>query len=332
MNEGGEGHSGRGADRERTRGAVAVMVAVSLVAIFGAAALTVDMGTAWTEKRQLATASDAAALGAGGRYAFGSNGCGVTAVDLVHANDPDATLTGCRHVASGSAGTVEVTLEKDVQYVFAPIIGVNSGTVTETTVIQYGIPSGVGGLRPFGLCVEALSTVAEYQNWNKVDPSAVMVIPYGKGTNVEACNGGASVPGNWGMVNFNGGSQSNAETKAWVANGYPEMLSPGWYVGSTGAFSNSVSPELAALVASGEVFPIPLFTEAMGNGNNAQLLIEGFAWVKLHGFRATGSAHDRYLELQFMTGVFEGQCCDPDGIDMGARVVRICSYDSAASC
>jgi len=72
-----------------------------------------------------------------------------------------------------------------------------------------------------------------------------------------------------------------------------------------------------------------------GNGANALFTIEGFALVRLVGFRTSGPEAQRYLEIQFVSRIAQGECCDPGGPDLGLRVVRICAVegtDPSARC
>ncbi|MGI9624424.1 MAG: hypothetical protein ACR2PK_16445, partial [Acidimicrobiales bacterium] len=81
-------------------------------------------------------------------------------------------------------------------------------------------------------------------------------------------------------------------------------------------------------------FPLPLFSEATGNGSNAVFEIVGFVSVRVLDFKTNGSQADRSLTLEFVASVIEGGCCDPAGIDTGTRVVQICAVKStdASSC
>ena len=52
------------------RGAASIIVALSLVAIFVSAMLSIDAGMLWTQRRTIATATDAAALSEARRIAL----------------------------------------------------------------------------------------------------------------------------------------------------------------------------------------------------------------------------------------------------------------------
>ncbi|HEX5094410.1 MAG TPA: hypothetical protein VFX21_00290, partial [Acidimicrobiia bacterium] len=136
-------------------------------------------------------------------------------------------------------------------------------------------------------------------------------------------------PGNWGVMDFDGGANSNADTKEWTRNGYPgEITLPSTVPGDTGAFSNSLGSELTYLENSGEFFGLPIYDSAAGNGSNAKFHVIAVAYVKLIDFKANGAEAQRYMTLVFDRGVMEGRCCNPNGIDTGVRALRICDVDT----
>ena len=318
----------------RNRGAVALIASVSMVAIFGFTALSVDLGNAWQNRRQLVTATDAAALAAAQEYAVLGNGCGGIDDLYVSKNHSSAVVNACTPSSGASSGAtsghVLVTAESTVTYAFAPVIGVDSKTMASTTVARYGIPTSAGGLRPFGLCYDALVMLPEFMSWNPaVGPSTAVTIEYDKSAQPNACNGGDPVPGNWATMDFDGGGNSNADIQNWTLNGYPDLVSPGPIPGDTGAFSPSLSSELQSIQDAELIFPLPLFDAATGNGSNSSFNVIGFISVQVMDFQTSGSQGNRSLTLRFHAAVVEGACCDASGVDTGTRVVQICAVTAA---
>jgi Flp pilus assembly protein TadG len=305
------------------RGAVAVMVAIVLVLLMSMAAFSLDSGSGWRTRRELVTATDAAALAAAETYAQNGNGCAGVASTFVSANDSAASVTGCSFSNLGAgAGAVTVQAKTPLHYTFAGIIGVGDRDVHSNTTAAYGQPLGVTGLRPLGLCNASIG----YTQWlaSGMTTPFTVTIPYGKNSPSDC---GANVPGNWGVQDFDGGANSDNDTKDWIENGYPgTVTAPGVIPGDTGAFSNSLSNALDTLVSTGTVFQLPVFDSATGNGSNAQFHIIGFVSVVLLDYGANGAADSRYLKVQFVSHVAQGTCC-AHGTDTGTRVVFICAVD-----
>jgi hypothetical protein len=96
----------------------------------------------------------------------------------------------------------------------------------------------------------------------------------------------------------------------------------------------SLASALQSLVDSGEVFPVPLFDQATGNGANANFNVTGFVNAQVTDFDLNGSADSRYLELVFHPGEYPGvACCDPAGPSVVLRLSAICAVsDETAAC
>ena len=313
-------------------GAVAVVIAICCVMLFGFAAYAIDAGNAWQTRRHIVTASDAAALATAGAYASGAaasaSDCAGVAGEYLDKNVADATLLTCDpHGVGADAGYVTVQGQTTAQFTFAGIFGIDDSDIESTTTAEWGIPSGVSGLRPFGLCLHANAELAAWLNLptGPTGPSAPITITYGK-SQPDAC--GSNVPGNWGVMDFDGGANSNADTQDWTLNGYPgEITIPSTVPGDTGAFSNSLNGELDTLRSSGAFFGLPVFDTAQGNGSGAQFGVVAVVFVKLVDFKTTGAQAQRSLTLVFDRGVLEGRCCG-NGVDTGARSLRICDVDT----
>jgi Flp pilus assembly protein TadG len=318
------------------RGVTAVLVAVSLTALCGVGALALDLGNAWQTRRNLVTASDAGALAAAQQYATGGTGCPTVANDYVQRNAPSATVVQCDKTGTASAGKVTVQAQQTVNYVLGGVVGVRNGTVRGTTTAHWGSPTGVTGARPLALCVYGDTGVTQWLS--NPAQSQVIEVTYDK-DNTAACNGDANVPGNWGLVDYDGGSNPIGDQQDWIRNGYPGEVRSGtpsgncttepWacYSGDPGAFSNSLDSALASLETSHEWFVIPFFDKASGNGNNAMFHFVGFARARLTGHRTTGANGDRSLTLEFQAGLVQGPCCGTPGVNTGLRAVEICAVD-----
>jgi Flp pilus assembly protein TadG len=306
-------------------GAVAVIVGICAVMLFAFASYAIDSGHVWASRRQLVTAADASALASAKAYSEGTDGCASAATASLTANDSGASVTNCvATFRSSSSGYVTVRGKTSVDYTFAQIFGASSQDIGATTTAQWGIPKAVAGLRPFGLCIEANQ---QLKNWlaNPVGTSDVVRITYGK----EQPTSCGAAPGNWGVVDFDGGSNANSDTMSWTLNGYPGTVSVGDVrPGDTGAISSSLDSGLSYLKSSGETFALPVFDTITNPGSNAQMHIVAFVLVKLVDYRVTGPQASRYLDVRFTNSVVSGPCCSTTGVDTGVRAIRICDVNT----
>lgn len=93
-----------------------------------------------------------------------------------------------------------------------------------------------------------------------------------------------------------------------------------------------MTSELNYLVTSGTEFTLPLFDSGGANGSNAEFHIVGFVRARLHGYKANGSASNRYFDIEFFPGLAEGELGDGSGLDTGTRVIEICGFETVSDC
>ncbi len=304
----------------RERGAVGVMVALLLTVLFGGAAFAVDLGDAWQRRRQLATATDAAALAAAQEYATGTDGCAERAATYLSSNDDQASMTVCNHAAGHVARSGYVTVEaaSHVDYTFGPVLGLEGQDVHSSTTAGFGVPTGATGLRPIAVC-QFFPELAAWLAGGPTTPSGTITIPYTNGT-----LGCGSAPGNWDLLDFDDGGGGADEVRDQLENGYPDIVEIPSLIPPKPGHVSSMSEALATLVDEEAIFPVPLFDVVTGNGKNARYHAVAVARVRLVDFRITGSPSGQYLTFQFLPGLVSGSCCG-DGPDTGARSITICA-------
>lgn len=322
-------------------GVAAVIVAVSLVAVFSALLLSLDAGNIWQTRRAIITATDASALEQARTAAiFGPSAACVGYQTTLQQNaGSDVQGVGCTVVPGPTADTGYVTVQgrKPAAVRFGGIFGQGDTTAFSSTTARWGFITSIEGLRPIALCIQN-EHVAGYLGTGVdlgVHPSAgVHRVMFTK-ANPLLC--GNTAPGNWGFMDFDGGSNSNSIMRDWLVGGYPGTVAigdcdaggaPGTACpGNTGSSGGSIASALDTLVASGQAFPILLFDSVTGNGSNAAFNPYAFLGVILRGYRITGAEALRYFDFEFTRITRSGNCCLPAGIDTGVRGVRICSVD-----
>lgn len=161
-------------------GAVAVIVALSLIALIGVTVLVVDVGGLLYRRRQMVSAADAAALAAAQSCALGRTVAGVPetrADELATENVKGLNLAGgivaaetvgCETDAEGHV-TVEYTSEHDLW--FAGVFGKSSFTVRTKATAEWG-HAGSGWPVPFIVTLSNSGNVyCKNENGDPVDIS-----------------------------------------------------------------------------------------------------------------------------------------------------------------
>lgn len=179
------------------RGAVAVVVAVSLLALLGVGAVAVDSGRNWSERRRLVTAVESATLAAAHDYAHGDAGCVNTAPDYLQRNYPDAKMTVCNpngDVSRGTFGWVTVTAEVEIDQFFAGVLGSPEKVVSATSSAMFGVPAAGGvNARPMALCYGAIAETPEFKAWQQDGgTSSPLIVPFTNSA-LRSCNSAPQV-------------------------------------------------------------------------------------------------------------------------------------------
>jgi hypothetical protein len=320
--------------RKDERGAVAVIAAILALLLFAFSAYALDSGNLWQTRRNMVTASDAAALGAAEHYALGTDGCAASvASSLLTANRSDAQLDDCEPSGTSTVhGYVSVKGHANVSFTFAGMFGMSNKDVSSTTTAEWGIPSGAIGLRPIALCDKATPLLKQWLNLpaGPTGPTTTPITITLSNAQPDPCtDSGGNAAGNWGLV-FGDGNNATSDIVDWLLNGYGTEVSVGDDAhANPGAFSGSVENALATLRDNQTWFPLPVFDRVDGSagGNNAQYHVIAFVFVQLVAYDVSGTQATRYIEINLDRGIIQGPCCGT-GPDTGTRVVRICDVDT----
>lgn len=141
-------------------GTAIVIMAAALVVLLGMTAMVVDVGALLLEKNRLANACDAAALAAA-RELPSSTDSKQKALEYMQYNgvQPEETIV----TFNQDYTKVTVEASRTVNYTFARVLGLNSGTVHARSAAAFGGISSITGIVPFGIPDQNLIFGQEYQ-------------------------------------------------------------------------------------------------------------------------------------------------------------------------
>lgn len=154
INEVGDMCTARSSRWESDEGGIAVIVAVLIVVLMAFAAVAVDAGAMYSQRRQMQTAADAAALAGAQNLPSDPSGALSIADEYALDNMPDADDRS--FTVESTYGTND-TLVAEVRQTamglfFARFMGVDSAPVGATAMAMVGSPRTYGsGLMPFGI-------------------------------------------------------------------------------------------------------------------------------------------------------------------------------------
>jgi Flp pilus assembly protein TadG len=289
------------------RGAVAVLVALLLVPLIGFAALAIDVAGMYAERQQLQVGADAGAFAIAQDCAKGA--CGTpttTAQNYATPNFTFGTATATVPTLTSSQVTVKNTATR--QHWFAPVLGVNSTTLSAKATVGWGSPIGGTAVLPL-----AFSWCEWFSQTGGAMPSSTTerVIHFTK-SSTSTCTGpsGLAVPGGFGWLTTDSGMCTATSDINSVL-----LSDPGASVPST------CSPTyLKSLV--GRTVLLPLFDKMEGTGSGAKYHIYGYAAFTITGFYFGGlntyNADPCKGEDRCIKGYFSKLVDTSDAFDIGA--------------
>lgn len=285
-------------------GAVAIIVALLSVVLIGMAAFAVDFGNAYAVKRQLSVAADAAALDAARAVATakvgtqpilgGGRGCATwgtaerdaaqsaaetAAATANDANDlsdestvDDVTVT----CVGDSRVEVQVDNSRELDPIFGSVFGADTYQPARSATAAVVARLAAGGLKPYAACNTVVRSA-------KAQPGETFVMDLDN--KIGVCN--TSRPGEWGVVDFDGGSNPTGDLAYWTEIGYPNAVpAPDPALpADPGANYAAVDEELDTLVGQVVLFPVVTgFTG--GGGNTGSFNLVGFVAAEVCGYYA----------------------------------------------
>lgn len=305
------------------RGSISLMTAVAIVPLFIMCAVVADTARVWAHRTTLQNGVEAAAVAVAKKWTSGQSQCQQTDLSLVSRNGAAPARVTCTVTGSSTQGVVHVSALEDVNLMFASLLGRDNADINASTGVRVGPTSSAFALRPFALC-EKNSAVRAWINSNFTLTTSATITFASSGTDC-----GGAVPGNWGVLDFNGGSNSTSETESWIAGGYaPEIKVGDVIAGNPGAPSSSL--KTTGMV--GQHVVVPLFSTVTLQGNHAVYTISGFAQVYVQGIVLTGTSSKRAITIRFERGTTRGTAGSAFSQNFGLTTWTICSYDSHGKC
>ncbi len=211
------------------KGAVEIIVAVSLAALLGFSAFAVDMGASYAKASKLQNALDSAALAAvkelpaSGTDSVAWSSSTLQAVRFAQLNGAEISPSNITALyesgfASGRVSGIKITKTITVDYYFAKVLGINSGSITRTASASIAPVGALSGAVP--LCV----TSSALKNSIANGATSNIIIKCSPDAGVIGIDCGSS-SGWFGALRFDGSGASDYSNN--IAYGYSGKLQIG---------------------------------------------------------------------------------------------------------
>ncbi len=292
------------------RGSIAVITALAMVAIMGAAALVLDVGSLYLERARVTRAVDAAALA--GVQSLGGTPRPAEALQAsrsyAEANGLDLSKTQF-HIDEGSR-VVKVQSSKTVTFGLARLLGFDKGQVQAPSEAQVGAISGVRGAVPLGI---------EKQTF-----------VYGKTYTLKQ-GGGDGYDGNYGALALGSGASDYGTNLAYGYSGW--VRANEWVPTETGNMSGPTQAAMRqrlrdtdpkwsfenATLQCPRLVVVPVINSFVLNGRG-EVQVVGFAAMYLDDY--VGSGNNSVIYARFKEMILEGEY-SPTQTDYGVRATKL---------
>lgn len=281
--------------RREESGAAALLVALLTIVLVGCLAFVADLGMAYANQRRLQNAVDASVLAVGQRIAVQADhtsSCSTVATTFDSASTrtyASSYLTRSAPpgsaLAAGATGfavtcptlhgvptlVVSLAARDTSPTFFGGMFGRHGVDLTKQARVVVGPLGTVVGLRPFAICQAAADAMAA------AGPGSVYTYSFDN-----ADTGCGYAPGNWGVMDFDGGSNPTGDTVNWIEHGYSGPISvtpPVEISGDPGAPSpGAVEDAMNQMMTLGAV-TLPVFDNVTHQGGGSLFRITGFISV-----------------------------------------------------
>jgi Flp pilus assembly protein TadG len=263
---------------KRENGQAIVLMVVFLAGLLGMAALVLDVGSWFREKRQLQLTADAAALA--GAQALPGSPSSATSLALLYAKTngrPVATSDITISSDLSSNDSITVMPKSDAPGFFSKLFGIDSVNVGASATARAGLAS------------QALYVAPMVVSMNHPFLAGSGCPCFGQETTLDFGKEGA--PGAFGMLNLpgGGGTVGTSELGSEILNGFDKYLPLGLYRSDPGAKFDSANIQSALDARIGTALLFPVFDTLTGSGAGAQYDIVGWVGFQLDSYDVHGT-------------------------------------------
>jgi Flp pilus assembly protein TadG len=296
----------------REEGQTLVLSVVFLAALLGCAALVLDVGSWFRDKRGLQATADAAALAGAQSLPTDPGGAVTLAVQYANQNGGNVAASDVSVTSTqGPNDTISVKSANQSPGFFTKLFGITSVGVDASATARVELPT------------EALH-VAPMVVSDKHPLLAGNGCPcFGQSTTLDYDPMGA--PGAFGMLDLanDGGNVGSSTEGDWILKGFDKFLPLGGYDSDPGAKFSSANVQGALSARIGTVLLFPVFHKLTGSGSNAVYDIVG--WVGFHLDSFTVHGNNAVLSGSFTRYIAEGiqSQSGQNQPDFGVRTIQL---------
>ena len=306
------------------KGSISVLFAVAVLPMLAMTAVVADFGMVHAKRQELQTGVEAAAIAGAAKLARGSSACvGYDAVISANIDSISSLTTNCTTSSNPAHDVITVDAEGSATLAFSQLLGRSDASITSTASVKVGPARSAVGLRPIAICAEHPAL----QDW--ISSGMTSTATYTIFVESDGTTCGGDVPGNWSMIDFDGGSNSNSELQDRIINGYQsEIVLPVTLNGDPGIPTPSIDID----VLIGSTITIPVFSNARSTGAGSEYDLDGFTSVEILNAVMTGAASQRHIDVRFTSQTLGEGLAGGVAVNYGSQSFQICSLEGTGEC
>lgn len=285
------------------RGQVAVLTVIFLVALLGAVALVLDVGSWFRAQRATQSAADAAALAAAQALPGNTSSANAVAAEYLGKNGGgSAQVTFSSETMAND--TVQVKVNRSAPGVFSKLFGIDSVAVDASAKARaVGIDAALG--------VAPIVVNVKHPLLNCGQANGKPLPCFDTQTRLDLVDlhdsGSKDAAGSFGLINLdrdNGGNTGASTLAKWVTNGFDRYMPLGTYDAAPSSNFNNSQFVSALQTKMPDTLLFPIYKTITGPGSGAQYDIVGWVGFKVSSFDPNGSKS--YVRGAFTSVVWEG--------------------------
>lgn len=303
------------------RGQATALTVIFMLALMGAVAMVLDVGSWFREQRDTQSAADAAALAAAQALPDAPGVASLLASEYLGKNGG-----GTQNLEFNSDtvanDTVTVEVERNAPGIFAKFFGVESVDVHARATARSGGMEEAKYVAP--IVVNLMHPKLQCGGTpNKPTPC------FGDPTELTLHHlhesGSGDAAGSFGLINLDLDNQGNvgASTLAnWMSDGFNEYMAVGSYDAAPSSNFNNGQFKSSLNLRKGDDLLFPIYKTISGSGSNAEYVVIGWVGFNVTDFLAAGS--NGKVWGSFTKVVWEGvQSSNGNNMNFGTRTIAL---------
>lgn len=271
------------------RGQATVLTVIFLLALMGAVAMVLDVGSWFREQRDTQSAADAAALAAAQALPDAPGAATALAAEYLGKNG------GGEHVVEFSSSTVandtvKVEVARSAPGFFAKFFGIDSVDISARATARAGGLESARWVAPI--------TVNEKHPKLNCGFAAGKPLPcFGDATEITLVDlhspGSGNAAGSFGLINLESGATGGAGAETlgeWIVSGYDRYMPLGLYRATPSSEFNSSHVQSALNVRTGDDLLFPIYRTIVGSGQTARFDVIGWVGFNVAGKKIQGNS------------------------------------------